>query len=292
MEQMRKLGAGIISLLCLVAAAGCTTNRNIAPITTSPATLEMAVGTINDPGGQLGGGGGTAGTNLNVVTSFRNVLGNSAYQHPGTPTLTGPGGAIAFVQCASLFSYGQAPGCNSIVGVPPAYNPPSAVGGYATGFIITNAPPTSGAYSLSNATTVNGGVTTYTATASLPATPTVLPVDGGLVSFTTDNLGGGTFTINQPAGVTESLIVVMNAVSGEVASVETTGTTATITGTGAACPAGPAVPIPCGAFTVIVIGADYPLVEAGPPANTLPNPTLTGSGGSADLTLGGGASSE
>lgn len=291
---MRKLGAGIVTLLCLVAAAGCTTNKSIANVTTIPATLEMAVGTINDPGGLLG----NAGTNLNVVTSFRNALGNSAYQHPGTPTLTGPGGALVFQPagvptCAQLFSYGQFPGCTAVFGVPPAYNPPSAVGGYAMGFIITNAPPTSGAYNLSNATTVNGGVTTYTATASLPATPTVLPVDGGLVSFTTDNLGGGSFTINQPAGVTESLIVVISG-GNEVASVETTGTTATITGSGSSCtgatPNG--VPIPCGAFNVIVIGADYPLVEAGPPANTLSNPTLNGAGGSADMTVGGGASAE
>ena len=68
---MRNFGAGIIAMLCLVAIAGCTTNKSIANITTPSNKLQLAVGTINDSFGTLGLGG----TTLNVVTTFRNVLG-------------------------------------------------------------------------------------------------------------------------------------------------------------------------------------------------------------------------
>jgi hypothetical protein len=44
-------------------------------------------------------------------------------------------------------------------------------------------------------------------------------------------------------------------------------------------------PIPCGSFSVFVIGADYPMVEAGPPMNTSVSPSLNGSLGEADITV-------
>src|SRR5690242_12396169 len=123
--EMRNFGAGIIAMLCLVAIAGCTTNKSIANITTSQAKLELAVGTINDSAGTLGIGG----TTLNVVTSFRNSLGNSAYEHPGFYTLTGPGGTIVASNpsnfCDQLWGYGDFPGCEgdsigeALWGVPP-----------------------------------------------------------------------------------------------------------------------------------------------------------------------------
>src|SRR5215472_9041097 len=112
----------VAALLCVVAIAGCSTNRSIANITTPKASLEVAVGTINDNFDTLGIGGVT----LNVVTSFRNALGNSAYQTPGNFALAGPGGGIVAANGGSpcpippsaspfttdeLFSYGLAPGC-------------------------------------------------------------------------------------------------------------------------------------------------------------------------------------
>ena len=78
-------------MLCLVAIAGCTTNKSIANVTTNTsAKLQIAVGTINDSADTLGIGG----TTLNVVTTFRNQFGNSAYENPGQFSLTGPGGTI------------------------------------------------------------------------------------------------------------------------------------------------------------------------------------------------------
>ncbi len=313
---MRTFGAGIIGLLCLIAIAGCTTNKSIANITTPKATLQLAVGTINDSAGTLGLGG----TTLNVVSTFRNVLGNSAYQNPGFYTLTGPGGTIvpsnASNPCDQLFSYGDFPGCEgdslgeAIWGMPPTYNPPNPNGGYALGFIQTGAPATGGNYTLSTSVPVNGQNVHYTASATLPASPLVLPNATGVTSFVSDHNGGGTFTIGNPLRprdhgrpgprgvpnpVTEYLIVVSNTdtsgpqpVVNLVATVETTNTTATITGTGSP---GACSPIPCTSATSLnqayVIEADYPLVESGPPANTQVAPTLTGANGTADISVSG-----
>ncbi len=300
---MRTFGAGIIGLLCLIAIAGCTTNKSIANITTPKATLQLAVGTINDSAGTLGIGG----TTLNVVSTFRNVLGNSAYQNPGFYMLTGPGGTIvpsnASNPCDQLFSYGDFPGCegdgsgDALWGMPPTYNPPNPNGGYALGFIQTGAPATPGNYTLSTTVPVNGQNVAYTASATLPASPVVLPNATGVTGFVTDGNGGGTFTIGNPLRphvkgkgkgfgivnpVTEYLIFVVNGTLGTVATVETTTTTATITGTGSP---GNCSPIPCGANSAYVIDADYPLVESGPPANTQVKPTITGASGTADISV-------
>jgi hypothetical protein len=305
--HMRSFSAGIAVVLSLAVLAGCSTNTGIAKITTGGGgaiTFEMAVGTVNDPNGTLG----FAGTTLNVVSSFRNGLGNSAYENPGQFSLTGPSGSIvqalaasaANADCDQLFSYGIYPGCVAtipgpapyppFVGQPPAYNPADtgSVPGYATGIIITGAPATSGSYTLATTVPVSGSNLSYSTSASLPSTPTVLPADAGVVNFASDGLGGGTFTITEPAGVTESLIIVMSGGS-EVASLETTSTTATVTGTGSSCSnlSATGVPIPCGPFSAYVVGADYPLVEAGPPASKAAKPTLTGANGTSDITVSG-----
>ena len=300
---MRTLGAGIIGLLCLVAIAGCTTNKSIANITTPKATLQLAVGTINDSADTLGIGG----TTLNVVTTFRNILGNSAYQNPGSYTLSGPGGVIVAANpanpCDELFSYGDFPGCEgdalgeAILGEPPQYLPPNPNGGYSLGFIQTGAPATAGGYTISTTVPVNGQNVKYTATATLPASPLVLPNATGVVGFTSDGIGGGTFTIGNPLRprsharvrprgvvnpVTEYLIVVSNSSVGMVASIETQTTTATIAGTGSS---GNCSPIPCGPNTAYVIEADYPLVESGPPANKQAAPPIVGTNGTADISV-------
>ena len=205
---MRALGAAIIGAVCLLTIAGCTTNKSIAPVTFSTkATLQMAVGTINDSQGTLGIGG----TALNVVTSFRNQFGNSAYENHGQYTLTGPLGAIVPIavnifgaSCDELFSYGDFPGCETdalgdlVWGVPPTYNPPNALGGYALGFIATTAAPAAGNYTISTSVPVNGQMIKYSASATLPASPLVLPNATGVLSFASDHAGGGTFTIGNP----------------------------------------------------------------------------------------------
>jgi len=308
---MRKVGAGIIGLLCLVAIAGCTTNRNIASITTPQAKLVVSVGTINDDGDTLGIGGIT----LNVVSSFRNILGNSAYENPGWFSFDGPGGNVIPSQpgnpCDQLFSYGEFPGCQgdanfaAILGQPPAYNPPSTAGGYSMGFIQTGAPVTSGAYTLSTVVPVNGQNVHYNANATLPGSPTVLADATGVTGFVSDGLGGGTFTIGNPLkphlknkkvkregfpAVTEYLVVVENLFLSSsagviVATAETNNNTVTITGTGDCSSSAGGNPIPCGSNAVYVIEADYPMVEAGPPASHAVAPTLTGANGTSDISV-------
>lgn len=314
-DNMRTLAAAAAAL-CLVAIAGCTTNTSIANVATSTNdTLEMAVGTINDSADTLGIGG----TTLNVVTSFRNTLGNSAYEDPGFFSLTGPGGSIvasnASNACDQLFGYGLFPGCvldalsEPILGQPPTYNPPDAVGGYSLGFIPTGAAAASGAYSLQTIVPINGTQHTYSATATLPSPVTAMANATGVTGFVSDNAGGGTFTIGNPArprlehqlvhtrGVTiqaptEYLIVVSvtESISSTptnvvVATVETTSTTATIAGAGDCSSSLGGSPIPCGPFNVYVINADYPMVESGPPMSHAMKPTLTGSAGTADISV-------
>ena len=306
--EMRNFGAGIIAMLCLVAIAGCTTNKSIANVTTSiQGKLQLAVGTINDSADTLGIGG----TSLNVVTTFRDNNGNSAYIHPGFYTLTGPGGTIVTPNpsnpCDQLFGYGDLPGCEgdsigeAIVGVPPAYTPPSSIGGYSLGFIQTGAPATAGTYTVSTTVTVNGQNHTYTASATL--NPVVMANAGGITNFVSDGSGGGTFTFTNPlkaklkvhhnggVAVGEVLILVSNSVISSspliVAAVEATGgsTTATIVGTGDCSSSVGGIPIPCGGNTAYVIDADYPLVEDGPPANFAQTPQLDGPNGSADISV-------
>lgn len=276
---MHKLRAGLLALLCVGIVTGCTTNTSPGTITTGTAVLELAVGTLNDATGNLN----PAGVYLNAVTSFRNNLGASAFINPGSAVLTGPG-AIS-VTLGKLFSYGQFPGTNAVVGAPPAYNPPSSIGGYSTGFILTGVtPPAGGSYTVTTSVPVNGVQQSYSASATLPGAPTVLGAMPTPVYVPAAGTGGGTVTVAPPAGVTETLVVISSGgsvtTSGSVvvATIETTGTTATV----------PAGTLTAGtAYTFMALGADYPLVEAGPPANTSQSPTLTGAGGTSDLTISG-----
>jgi hypothetical protein len=284
--SMRALGVGIVAVMCAAAVAGCKTDTSPGNITAGPVALEFAVGTLNDSAGTLTG---TAGTYLNTVASFRGQFGASAFINPGTATLTRPGGLSD--DMGQLFSYGQAPGTNFVGGFPPAYAPASQnAAGYATGFMfpidpskgtpLLPPPDTSGAYQLKTVVPANGQNQPYAASATLPASPTVLgnyPAPGYASGGAT---GGGTFTLTVPAGVTETLVVISVNGGAEVATVETKTATATV-------PAGTLTPTAtCSCtYTAFAIGADYPLVEAGPPASTLMRPVLTGANGTSDLTV-------
>jgi hypothetical protein len=306
-ETMRTLSAGLIALVGVGVMAGCTTNNTVGnPKFTTHAKMQLAVGTLNDSAGTLTS---VAGVYLNAVSTFRNQFGNSAFINPGTSALALPGGGSATT--CGLFSYGQnpsaiiAPFFNSlgpgpigafapIFGVPPTYSPPNQNGiGYALGYLLflnpgdaSNGPctlyvlppaPALGAYTLSTTVPVNGRNITFSASATLAGSPTVLPAEAPPAYAPAPGTGGGTFTIVKPAGVTESLIAVVDSDTfAELATIETTTTTAVVPpgtfGTGENCVA-------------FVVGADFPLVESGPPANTAQLPTIVGAGGSADLTV-------
>jgi len=277
---MQRLRAGFTALLILGAAWGCGTQTSPGDILTGQVFPEMAVGTLNDSAGTislLATGVSAPGTYANVVTSFRNNLGASAFQHPGNGFLHFPSAPQLAV--GGLSSYGQAPGANGVVGQPPAYVPASTVGGYATGFIFTGVAPTPGTYSWSAIVTVNGQNQPYGATATLPSSPLILGVESAPVYASGGATGGGTFTVVVPASVTETIVVV-SAAGGQVATAMTKGTTAVLP---------PGTLTPGTSYTAFAIGADYPFVEAGPPASAAQKPTLTGSAGTADLTVSGTA---
>lgn len=279
---MHKLRAGLLALLCLGAAVGCKTQTSPGNIIAGPVALQFAVGTLNDSAGTISGlatGTSVPGTYLNAVASFRNNMGASAFLSPGNAVLVGGSGALKEA-VGGVFSYGQFPGTNGVVGLPPAYNPPSTAGGYATGFIFTSVPPSSGTYSLTTVVGVNGQNQQYGAAATLPGTPTVLTAEAAPVYASGGATGGGTFTVVVPSGVIETLVVVFDTTPAEVATALTHGTSAVL----------PAGTLALGAsYTAFAVGADYPLVEAGPPANTSMRPTLVGGGGTSDLTASGSA---
>ncbi len=272
---MHKLRVALLVALCAGAVAGCNTDTSPGNIVAGKVAMQLAVGTLNDSAGTLTG---AANTYLNAVATFRGQFGASAFLNTGNATLTGPGGTIASM--LGIFSYGQAPGTNGVGGFPPAYTPASANGaGYATGFILTGAPPTAGSYGIKTVVSANGQNQTYGAGATLPATPTVLGNEAAPSYASGGATGGGTFTVSVPAGVTETLVVVLQGTS-EVATAKTTGTTATLPSN---------TLVPGTSYTAFAIGADYPLVEAGPPANTSMTPKLTGAGGTSDLTASSAA---
>lgn len=257
-------------LLASCSAAG--TNTSIAPITTSntDATLELAVGTLNDQFGLLG----NPGTYLNVVTSFRNPTGTAAFFHPGTAMLAGPNGSS--LTLGALFAYGQGAGVNFTLGEPPAFNPQNLVGGYSTGYILTGAAPTPGDYTVSTSVSTSGKTLPFSATATLPSSPPVLaPMP--LPAWTSDGKGGGTFTMTNPAGVTESLIFIQAQNGAYVASMELKSPATSVSVPDNTLGAGVT-------YYVFDLGADYPMIENAPPNSNAVNPTLAGAGGTADLS--------
>lgn len=281
---MHKVRAALLAVAIGLSIAACNTNSSPGNIVAGPVALTFAVGTLNDSQGTLTG---TAGTFLNAVAAFRNQFGASAFINPGLATLTGPGSLST--NMGNIFSYGQAPGTNFVGGFPPAYNPISQNSlGYATGFIfpvdmngapvLPPPPPTAGAYKLSTVVATNGQNQHYGASATLPASPTVLPNETTPTYASGGATGGGTFTVTVPAGVTETVVEVFDNAGNQVASAETTTTTATL-------PAGTL--IQGDSYNAFAIGADYPFVEAGPPANTSMTPKLTGGNGTSDLTISG-----
>ncbi len=305
---MRKFSAGLIALVGVGVMAGCTTNNTVGnPQFTTHAKLQLAVGTLNDSSGTLTS---VPGTYLNAVATFRNQFGASAYIKPGTPTFALPGGGNATT--CGLYSYGQNPSAMvapfgnpngpgpignfaPIFGIPTAFSPANSNGiGYALGYLLfftagdaNNAAcsqyvlppaPTLGAYTLSTTVATNGKMIPYSATATLGGGPLVLPAEATpTYAPGAPGSGGGTFTIATPAGVTESLIAVVDSSTfAQVTTVETTTTTAVVP------PGTIAAGENCVAF---VVGADYPLVESAPPNNTSPTPPIVGAGGTADLTV-------
>jgi len=163
--------------------------------------------------------------------------------------------------------------------------------GYTLGFTTFALTPIVGTYGLSvNVPSGNAPSVTLTAPNATLGNAIGLPAFAAPPAFTPDNLGGGTATCTPPAGVTETLVEIVDTTVpayytfvapgggpvtvtlGDNLGPAKTGTTAPSIGTG-------------DAYEVECIGADYPLFEAGPPANLQLAPVLLGAAGQADITF-------
>ncbi|HEV2739010.1 MAG TPA: hypothetical protein VGU66_10565 [Candidatus Elarobacter sp.] len=201
---------------------------------------------------------------------------------------------------------------NPYVGGPPAY-PNVRTGTYPTGFVgfpqgfLTFAlgPPPAGSYALNVLVpAANASSANFSAAAAISA-PGGLPAFAAPPAVTEDANGGGGLTVafTAPAGVTESVIDIVdlgpNAASGappngaapiyytliahgggpQVVTLPPNLGPVSANGTGS-----PSL-LPGDDYVVTVIGTNYPLFEAGPPGNLQPSPTIAGSNGQADITF-------
>ena len=182
---------------------------------------------------------------------------------------------------------------DNFIGGPPAFpnfkdgSYPTGFVGYSEGFTSFWATPVAGTYSekltiqTSNAGTYVSPVVSATlnSTAGLPAW-TVVP------TFTPDGTGGATVTFTPPAGVTETLVnVVDQSIGGYYTAVATGGATS-VTFPDNIGPGDPATTTFNAGDTILIqlVGVDYPAFEAAPPANTKIVPTLAGTNGQTDVT--------
>lgn len=298
---MHKLKAALVGLLCLVAITSCTTNTNPGDVKfTTVATMQLAVGTINDTAGTLETGAtcvftspvcpiSAAGSHLNAVSTFRNQAGNSAFITPGSATLA-PGAGAGNI--GSLFNYGQSPGHNGTRAQGPSFAAPGSGTGYLNDNLVFGLPPLPGAvpqaYTLSTVVSVSGVNQNYSASATLASL--ALLAFAGNCAYATDGLGGGTMTCPAAAAGIEQVVFILAGAGSNITNAAIIGvvevkpgTTTTVVADGT---------FAAGAATGFVVDADYPMVEAGPvnsPAVGTPTPVITNGAVNpqADLSAGG-----
>ncbi|HME81045.1 MAG TPA: hypothetical protein VKF82_03100 [Candidatus Eremiobacteraceae bacterium] len=310
---MHKFKAVLIGLLCLGIVTGCSTNTNPGNVVyTTKATIQLAVGTINDTAGILSansGGGGAPGVYLDAIGTFRNQLGNSAFGTGGVTGTSSGQSALAPVvgegPCnfttgagcnvgapalygagAALYAYGQFPGYNGVNAAAPAWAAPGTASGFLwdfDAFDLFPKGPDGTNYTLTDTVVINGQPQTYSASATLD-NPSRLLAAGTAVYAANGATGGGTFTFGAPpANVTEQVAVVLSSTigNGVLAMAE-----AVAPGTSAVLPANTLVT--GHVYTCFVIDADFPWVEAGvvnAPAVGTPTPVIVGNNGNADLSV-------
>jgi hypothetical protein len=203
----------------------------------------------------------------------------------------------------------------SYKGGPPAYpqerNGLSGGGtafiGFPQGFLTLNTAAVAGTYNLAiNVTDSVGNSTNFAASAILTGTAG-LPPYGAPTSVVEDGAGGLTVNFVAPAGVTETVVDIQDlnycfatiggaglgsvwysiVVQGSGAQSAVLPSTLGPTGSSAgACgsTSGPSI-LAGDTYGVFLVGADYPLFEAGPPQNVAQTPTLVGAAGQADITI-------
>lgn len=291
--------------------AGANVDAGTNHMSGSPQVPRNNVGLINST---LGTFTGVFSYGFGPFNSDQNTV-NGGY-YPGTPNASGGNGftrstydgssVVAAVSGADVIQplpfFSVNPPMEYIMG-PPAclcfFNDgtyPSGFAGYSPGFTPVEIAPAAGPYTLSVLVAAqNAAPFTYTQTATLTVTA-ALPAMAA-PTFAGDGAGGGTGTVIVPAGVTETMVYIVDATAGLWYSV------GPITGIGAqpfalpdklgAC-AGAGCQNGAGAtnslttgdtYFVSAVGYDYPAFEAAPPNNTQQTPTITGANGQADITM-------
>jgi hypothetical protein len=174
---------------------------------------------------------------------------------------------------------------------------PNNFAGYLPGFTAFEVTPVTGSYSLKvDVSAANAASTSLTATATLAST-TALPAVP-MPSFTKDGGGGGTVSVNIPAGATETLVFVhdlgyngggqsvyytLGPISGTGTQTAALGDTLGPCSGTAGCNA--ATMMPGDKFEITAISFDYPDFEAIQPISKAQVPTVTGASGQADLSI-------
>lgn len=270
-------------------------------------------------GSQTGAFGyGFCACNSVSATQVAPTLGSSA----ATPAPATVGAAEVYVALSQpMLLSGTGSGSWTFYGGPPAFPAyydggyPSNFQGFSEGFATAASPPVVGSYRLDIGIPPNFTVATDTSSPTLSATAALKDVSGLPVMptpvFTSDGNGGGTFALNVPLGVTETMIDV--AVQSVCLGAAYTTPSGAATGTNgvsynvtivSTAPAGvqtislpdnlgplvngQATPTMCSqkaTYTAQAIGFDYPAYEASYPNNLSQTPTITGANGQADLTI-------
>ncbi|HEY4442000.1 MAG TPA: hypothetical protein VGN14_16190 [Candidatus Elarobacter sp.] len=196
-------------------------------------------------------------------------------------------------------------------GGPPAYpnvrtgTYPSGFVGYAQGFLtFAIGTPPAGTYSLNVLVPAsNAASATFNASSTIANVAGLAPF-GPPPAVVEDASGDGGLTVSftAPAGVTESVVDIIDIGPNAAGSGSNAGAPIFYTlvahgagpqtltlppNLGPVAPNGAASPsiLPGDNYVVALIGANYPLVEAGPPANTSPTPAISGADGQADIVF-------
>ena len=247
--------------------------------------------------------GVTGGAFASGIEPFNTVPGATAF-YPGSPPSNAPSPSYGEPFYTTKYDNNGTAPQPFLLGPPsvPFFNDgtyPGGFAGYQTGFNALEATPVAGQYTLSVlVSAINVSSVTFTATATLSSTaklPALPPP-----AFTEDGKGGGTAAVVAPAGLTETIIYVVDTKahlyfssgplkgSGTLSFVlpDTLGVCSVkVTGCQNS-PSQSARSISTGdSYLVYAAGFDYPQFEAEPPGNNQQLPTITGANGQADLTL-------
>lgn len=274
------------------------TNRISATPQTLPGNTPVCT-TFGQSGGVFGYGFAPANSTTTGSANYPQYAEGSAPNNAINLADPDPFGGGAFTFTYALPFYVPAANRLPYLGGPPAYpffldgSEANGFLGYPAGFTDFAVTPALGTYVLSIALPAasSAQATTLTASATL-ASVTLLPAYPA-PAFASGTGGSALVTVAPPAGVTESLVYVVDISDNPAAGLRTnTFYTARVTGTGTQTIAIPgnlghkhAPSFAAGdAVFVYAAGFDYPAFEAAPPGNRAANPTIAGANGQADVT--------